>query len=449
VKIYSTFLKSILLPLGDLFFGGSYTKEIKKWKKYDSLDSKSLEEVQENLLDDLLKDAVENVPYYASQNSLTNKKNKLSIKDFPILTKEILRKEYTNLVSKKYDASKLEKNHSSGSSGTQSFTFMTQKHKFYLRALQTHWFKWSGFEIGMPIVQLGMSPKRTLPKKLKDIFFRVTYINSFFLSKDDLLTIAQKMKNGKIRYMAGYPSEMNEIAKIIIANNLEYKMNGIVSLGDKLFNHYIKNYNEAFKHPEKIIDTYGCAEGMLMACRKDLPFYYIMSPHVYLEIVDDDGNEVEEGKIGHVLVTCLTNKAMPIIRYKLGDLAAKLPKHLYPEKRDHNYPLLEKIIGRDTDCVTTADGINIFVTTFVAIMEFYPEIKQFKIVQENLKSITIEYLTDDNFLFRAETLLEIENEINKLTQNNLEIIFQKVEFVSPSKSGKPQVIESRIKEKRF
>ncbi len=221
-------------------------------------------------------------------------------------------------------------------------------------------------------------------------------------------------------------------------------MSGIISLGDKLYDHYIKNFNEAFKNPT-IIDTYGCAEGILIACQKDLKYYYIMSPHVFVEIVDDQGNEVEDGKVGHVLVTCLTNKAMPIIRYKLGDLAAKLPRDLYPEKRKHNYPLLQKIIGRDTDCVTTVDGINIFVTTFVAIMEFYPEIKQFKIVQENLKSIKIEYLTDSNFAFRTATLLKIENEIKKLTQNNLEIIFEEVQAVSSTKSGKPQVIESKLK----
>ena len=199
-----------------------------------------------------------------------------------------------------------------------------------------------------------------------------------------------------------------------------------------------------------MIDTYGCAEGLLMACKKDLEYYYIMSPHVNIEILDDNGSEVEDGDLGHVVVTCLTNYAMPIIRYKLGDMAIKLPLKSYPKESEHQYPLLQKIIGRSTDYVESKDGVKLFVTTFVAIVEFYPEIKQFKIIQEDIEILTFQYLLDD--VYKTDILIslkKIEEEICLLTQNKFKINFQEVNIISPSSSGKPKIIESKIMKEKF
>ena len=122
-----------------------------------------------------------------------------------------------------------------------------------------------------------------------------------------------------------------------------------------------------------MIDTYGCAEGLLMAIKADENYYNIMSPHVKLEIVDDNGQPVTDGEMGNVLVTCLTNKALPIIRYKLGDLAIKLPKAEYPISRELNYPLLKKVIGRETDVVKTKNGTTLNVHSFTGVLEYYGE----------------------------------------------------------------------------
>ena len=218
----------------------------------------------------------------------------------------------------------------------------------------------------------------------------------------------------------------------------------MISLGDKLFSHFRKNFEKAFINPT-IIDTYGCAEGMLMACTNDLDYYYIMSPNVAIEIVDDNGNPVPDGEMGNVLVTSLTSYSMPLIRYKLGDLAIRLPKHKYPVNRKFQYPILEKIIGRETDVVITPNKKTLIVHSFTGIVEFFPEIKQFRIVQETIDKIIFEYIVDDFFPFRNEILSEIKTKIDFLTNATLAIEFSKVDVIKPTPSGKPQIIESKIK----
>lgn len=181
-----------------------------------------------------------------------------------------------------------------------------------------------------------------------------------------------------------------------------------------------------------------------MACRYDIPYYYISSPHVHIEIIDDHGNEVKDGELGHVLVTCFSNRAQPFIRYKLGDLAVKLPKEKYPKNRKFNYPLLERIVGRETDVVKTPHGKTLIVHSFTGIIEYYPDIKQYQIIQKQPDEMTIKYITDDLIPLKDNTLSEIEEKINALTDHQVKIIFEETNHIPNSPSGKPQIIKSLL-----
>ncbi len=108
-----------------------------------------------------------------------------------------------------------------------------------------------------------------------------------------------------------------------------------------------------------------------------------MTPHVVLELVDDDGREVEPGQMGHVVVTGLDGYRMPLIRYALGDIAARCPDDVRcPCGR--GLPLLDRIIGRDTDIVRTPQRRYLNVHFFTGILEFVSEIRQFQVVQDDL-----------------------------------------------------------------
>lgn len=436
MAFYKLLLKLIVLPIGNFLYGGYYLRNLRNWKEYDSFSENELNDIQHRNLSKLMDHAVKTVPFYMSLQAS-------SILDFPILTKDILRNHTKDLISNNYHIGKLDKHHSSGSTGVQSFTYMSKKHTFYLRALQTHWWNWSGYEIGDNILQFGIAQQRTILKKLKDFFYLVNYRKAFGLSRSHLEIILKKISNKNKIYIAGYPSVINELSLTEVDLQLKPKIKGIICFGDKLFNHYKDNFCRAFGNSVNIIETYGCAEGILMACKKDLDFYYVMSPHVFIEIVDDNGHAVKDGEMGHVLVTCLTNMAMPLIRYKLGDLAIKLPKHQYPKNRSLKYPLLKKIVGRETDLIKTKNGTMLNVHSFTGVLEYYQEIKQYKVKQDNLESITIEYIPDKNF--EITILEDIKSKLNFLTESSLKIHFVEVAFIVPSKSGKPQIIESNLK----
>lgn len=442
-KPYVYLLNKILLPFGDFIIGSTYTKDLKEWLKYDQCDSESLHLIQQERLRKILMHAQAEVPFYKDKIKFNpNEDAEQVLKKLPILSKALLRSESKNLVADSYNIQRLKKNYSSGSSGVQSFSYSDSNNVFLIQAIQRHWFYWSGFKDGYRVLQFGISPNRGFLKKIKDYFFNVTYESAFSLTDTDFIRIEENIRKKEIKYIIGYPSAIFEFAKYLQKNNKQLAINTIISLGDKLFEHYEKLFNKVMKKP-KVIDTYGCAEGFMIACKDDLPYYYISSPHVFIEVVDNKGRAVKEGELGQILVTCLTNYAQPFLRYKLGDLGILLPKEAYPKNAKYNYPLLKKIIGRETDVIKTPAQQTLVVHSFTGIFEHFPEIEQYKIIQNRLSEIEIQYIPErDKNL--SLSLQNIHKKLKELTQNSLEINFVEVDKIIPTRSGKPQIIESNL-----
>ena len=438
--MYQKFLENILLPIGDLLNNSSYIDQLKYWRKVDTYSENELLELQHKNLKKTLINAVNSVPFYKKIQLKGNDPVEW-LKEFPILTKDNLRYNNIQLINENYQANDLIKYSSSGSSGIQSAVYMNKEEQSIIRGILTHWWEWSGYRIGKSIVQTGMTLDRSLVKSLKDFFFRTYYLNAFSLSESQLNELCEKLNNTNKHFLSGYASSLNVIAEFVLKNNYNIKLQSVISLGDKMFDNYRRNIENAFNC--KVFDTYGSNEGLMIAAQKDLDYLYILSPHVYIEIVDDKNNSVPDGEIGNILVTRLDADAMPLIRYKLGDLGILLPKSKYPKVRELNYPLLQQIVGRDTDVVKLPSGKKLIVHSFTGIFEFIPEIKQFKVIQNVIEEITILYIKDLHF--KEETLEKITQELQKHIQDkNFNIHYIEVTNIEPTKSGKPQIIESNL-----
>ena len=107
--------------------------------------------------------------------------------------------------------------------------------------------------------------------------------------------------------------------------------------------------------------------------------------------------------------------------------------------------MLKKVIGRETDIVKTFKGLTLNVHSFTGVFEYYQEIKQFKVIQNDLKSIIIEYIIEEKNIYDHIILSEIKTKINDLTHHCLDITFIKKQHIAPTASGKPQIIESNLK----
>jgi phenylacetate-CoA ligase len=404
-------------------------------------DEENLKQHQSVLLKKVLEQATAKAPYY-SNLKIEHEHNPVAwLKKFPILTKDTIRTQGQALRTLPL-TERIIKNQTSGSTGLQTTVYVTKKEQSYYRAAQTLWWEWAGYQFGTPMLQTGLATSRTFEKRLKDLFFKTYYLFAFGIDAVQAKKAFLWSKN-KNAFLGGYASSLYVFSEIADKEAAKITFKSAVSWGDKLFDHYRKKVEKVFNC--KIYETYGAAEGLMIAAQKDLKWMYIMTPCVYLEIVDEYGNEVPDGVMGHVVVTSLTAFAMPLIRYKLGDLAIKLPRELYPKNRSLQLPLLQKVIGRDTDLVITPRGKKLIVHSFTGIFEYFPQIKQFCVIQEDVEGVLIQYIPGDQF--DLSILLEIQNRILSLLNEPFDLKFEQVSYIPVTKSGKPQLIISKLQKK--
>lgn len=440
MKIYNLILERIVMPLGDILFSTKTMVELKKWRQICKLSESELVNLQKENLSDLLKFAVQEIPFYKELTPETAENPFNWIKRFPIMKKQDYKENIDLLLSD--DKDRLIKKMTSGSSGIQGITYMNIKEQDVNRAIQMLWWEWAGWKPGKPILQTGMTINRGLLKTFKDYFLRTTYSNAFGLSEISSAQLMRKFRNKKKYHIGGYASSIYLLAKSAEKEGFkDIQFDGAISWGDKMFPHFRSKIKEVFGC--KVYDTYACSEGLMIAAQHDLDYYYIMTPHIYLELLDKDGNDVQDGQLGHVVVTRLDSRSMPIIRYYTGDLAIRLPRKQYPTNRKFAFPLLEKVIGRDTDIVYTHSNKFMIVHFFTGIFEFETGITQFRVVQESLYSIKIEYIPSEEY--DELVLPRIEKKIHDYLEENFQIEWIEVDEIPPTASGKPQIIKSLIK----
>ncbi len=431
--------EKVILKLGDFLTGSEVMYQLKIQRKYNYFNNDELEKNQIKKLSEILNHSITTCKAYKNIENL-NCDGLTLLKKFPIINKHDLVKNCDYFLSNKFKKEKLIKYETSGSSGIRTVVYVDKKEQSIFRAILINWWEWNGYRFGSPIFQTGISPKRGFLKTIKDFLFSTIYIDAFSIGEEEIVRKLKSIKSRTDYFLFGYASSLYVIAQIAKKHNINVKFKMAMSQGDKLFDHYKLLIEEVFK--TQVVEDYGCNEGIMVGQKKDLPFYYLYSPSVYMEILNDSDLPVNDGEIGRVIITKLDGYAMPLIRYDTGDLAIMLPKYKYPQKRDLGFPLIEKVIGRNTDIIKTPEGNTLIVHTFTGIFEFYKEIYQFQIVQEKTDEITINYIKSDSY--NSQILPIIERDIKSKAKTNMRINWSNVNKIEPSKSGKPQLIINRL-----
>lgn len=432
------FQENLLLPLGDRLLSTAFMPELRQWRAIQKLNPQQVADLQEKRLGALLDHATQHIPYYRAFQKKQDLTPFEMVKTLPIMRKANIRDHLDNLVLG--DRSKLVSEKSSGSSGIQGEVLMSRREQYNAIAHQTFLWEWSGYWLGAPLLQLGMTTHRSKIKSLKDRLLRTDYQQAFEMDKAIVGKVLAKYRK-KTAFFGGYASGLYTYALLAEEMGIDdIHFNAVISWGDKVFAHYRKKIESVFH--TRVFDTYGCTEGMMIAGQCEEGSYHILSPHVYLELLDEEGKEVAPGELGYVVATRLDAFSMPLIRYYLGDLAIREA----PDQKcacERPFPMLRQIIGRDTDIVRTRSGKQLIVHFFTGIFEHMPEVRQFRVIQKSLDGIELEYIPDPA-LFKPAVLADIKKRIEAKLGEPLMISFREVNHIPATPSGKPQIIQSFI-----
>ena len=276
---------------------------------------KAIREYQDNRIDEVIKYAKNNIPYYAQ---IIENKYRYSLDDLkriPITTKEILKKHpdtlYRTYSGKEY------RHVTSGSSG-DPLTVITDGFSEAHRIAQSlRFFKWWGIQPSHKNVLIwgeteeNVKINNGIMKRLKKKIFRNTYfINVFSLNNDTIELFYHDLLKFKPHFIRGYKSAIYQFAFLLNKHQLDasrLNINLAITTSEVLLTEE-RNYIETTFNT-KVADEYGAAEIGLFAY--ECPYG---SKHIC-----EESNYICTSKDNELLVTNLHNKSMPLINYKIGD----------------------------------------------------------------------------------------------------------------------------------
>ncbi len=107
-------------------------------------------------------------------------------------------------------------------------------------------------------------------------------------------------------------------------------------------------------------EVYGLSEiigpGVSCSCEHS-ELLHIFEDHFLAEIIDPKtGEPVPDGERGELVITTLTKQALPIIRYRTGDITSIIKE---PCKCGRTHARMESIVGRADDMLIV-NGVNIY-----------------------------------------------------------------------------------------
>ncbi len=176
----------------------------------------------------------------------------------------------------------------------------------------------------------------------------------------------------------------------------------------------------------KAYDSYGLSEmngpGVAFECEEQNGLH-IWFDHYFVEVVDENGEAVGEGEKGELVLTSLTKEAMPLIRYKTGDITYLMDYERCSCGRTH--PKISRILGRADDMIVVR-GINVYPSQIEHVLMNIPEVgDHFQVIitrNGTLDEITVRVeMRDEIFTGELSDFRRIQEKIVKALQKELNI----------------------------
>lgn len=440
----NTILKYVLKLNGkDIFF------EYEKLKKLEYDPTEKNLAFQEKKLKKLLLYSWKNVPYYQTilSDSGVVKSGKVYLENFckvPVLTKEIIRKEGSNLYSKEKRKGVYE--NSSGGSTGEPVKFL-QDSEYWTKSMAGAWLQ-SSFVTDYPCkhIKLWGSERDILQGgygitgNLKNWLYSRKFLNSFRMSEKDMANFVGQINSYKPQVIEAYAQSIYELSKFVIENKLEvYSPAGIISSAGMLYPEMKRVIEKAFKC--RVINRYGSREvgSIACSCEKSDRLHLNVFQN-YVEILDQKQKEVGGGRMGSVHVTTLTNFAMPLIRYDIGDLAVR--SKIVKCSCGRGMPFLESVRGREVNIFKTKKEELIDGEYFTHLFYHKEWVKQFQVVQKKHNFVMINIVVKEKAV--NKDIRNIENAICKVIPK-CRIEWNFVNKIEPLRSGKYIYTVSEVK----
>jgi phenylacetate-CoA ligase len=405
-----------------------------------------------NLLIKLLKHCQEHVPYYARiMDELGGDFRDDPIRyleRFPILTKEIIRENFSTLQSSDIQNRKWFYMTSGGSTGEPGRVIQDYDFSAKSCAINLLFSRFAGRETGECEVYLWGSEREILKgretwkarfiNKLTNSIF----INAFRMSPQRMVEAVKILNTQNPKLIIAYADSIIGLAKFIEKEKIYIKpQKAIITSAETLYPFMREKIESVFQC--RVYNRYGSREIGSIACeRPGIDGLWIAPWGNYLEILNDQGNRVPDGTEGEIIITSLSNYAMPLIRYRIDDIGALTPQNQYSKHKSDQ--ILQKLTGRVINLFITNNGELVNAGYLCGLLFYKDWVKKNQIIQKDYSHILFRIVQGDGTPQKSE-LEEITKKTRKVFGDKCKVEFEFVDDIVESSSGKLHYVISEIK----
>lgn len=250
----------------------------------------------------------------------------------------------------------------------------------------------------------------------------------------------------KPKYLVGVPSFLLTMIQYAITNGIkinETSVKGVICIGEPIrnqdFTPNILHQKITEKWNVKLFSTYASTE--MSTAFTECPYQQGGHSHpelIITEILDENEQPVPEGQFGELTVTTLGVQAMPLLRFKTGDIVRL---HTEPCPCGRNTPRISPVLGRKQQMIKYK-GTTIYPPAMHDLLNHFEEIKH------HLIEITTTSIGTDQIVLKVSTLDASQTFINKIKDHfraklrvspSIEIVSESeiLKLINNPKSRKP------------
>jgi phenylacetate-CoA ligase len=195
-----------------------------------------------------------------------------------------------------------------------------------------------------------------------------------------------------------------------------------------------------------VFDEYSAYEVLTVSSQCRAGSMHVDDDRVWMEIVDGDGRPVGDGAEGSVVVTHYRERAMPLVRYHLGDRAAIVPGSCPCGSRLRRMRLAG---GRVNDFVTLPGGRRVYSGVFLSLAMFTPGVAECMVRQDAHGRITVHLVPDrHDGAGYDDAVAAFRHRFAELVDAPADLRFQWASRVELTPGGKGRFVESDYRPER-
>jgi phenylacetate-CoA ligase len=398
-----------------------------------------------NLLKNQLVRAYEDVSFYHDafvQHGLNPHKfrNMEEFTEYPIINRQEIQQNFSRFISKKVSINDLNKSHSSGSTGRPLWTYFDRKawvRKKYFSKLRAR--MECGLKPGEKIAVFDTDPPSALEKRNKQIIFSNPALKTRYVS---IFDSPRKNLQDLIRFcpqnVDSIPSHLFQLAMVMKEDKIKLRSIKRIFTSSEYLEPNMRQFIQQTFDAE-LFDIYGCTEIKEVAWEcQNHSGYHINEDDVLLEILNDSV-PAKPGEVGEIVLTDLRNRAMPLIRYRLGDLGMFLPGTC---SCGRVFSLMLPAAGRSSEYVTTPSGKTISPYRFTTAIEKTPGLLQYQFIQDSTNLLIIKVIMNENE--RRDMMKEIQAKIQSVIGEDMTIQVVMCDKIDIEENGKYKVVKNNI-----